>query len=104
MMMRLFERLNKEMHKTVLIVTHDMEQVFAYCDDVVIVADGKIRMNKKKKKFFEDSRLCKEMNILPPALIRTRDALNQNGFEIPSDIADIHALAKEIRKQVKRHG
>ena len=104
MMMRLFERLNKEMHKTVLIVTHDMEQVFAYCDDVVIVADGKIRMHGPAKKFFEDSRLCKEMNILPPALIRTRDALNQNGFEIPSDIADIHALAKEIRKQVKRHG
>ena len=104
MMMRLFERLNKEMHKTVLIVTHDMEQVFAYCDDVVIVADGKIRMHGPSRKFFEDTRLCKEMNILPPALIRTRDALNEKGFDIPSDVADIHALAKEIRKQVKRHG
>ena len=104
MMMRLFERLNKEMHKTVLIVTHDMEQVFAYCDDVVIVADGKIRMHGPARKFFEDTRLCKEMNILPPALICTRDALNEKGFDIPSDVADIHALAKEIRKQVKRHG
>ena len=104
MMMRLFERLNKEMHKTVLIVTHDMEQVFAYCDDVVIVADGKIRMHGPARKFFEDCRLCKEMNILPPALIRTRDALNEKGFHIPADVADIHALAKEIRKQVKRNG
>ena len=44
------------------------------------------------------------MNILPPALIRTRDALNEKGFHIPADVADIHALAKEIRKQVKRNG
>lgn len=61
-------------------------------------------MHGPARKFFEDSRLCKEMNILPPALIRTRDALNEKGFHIPADVADIHALAKEIRKQVKRNG
>ena len=103
-MMRLFERLNKELHKTVLIVTHDMEQVFSYCDDVVIVSDGKIRIHGPAKKFFEDSRLCLSMKILPPALIRMRDALNANGFSIPSDVDDITTLAKEIRKQVKRNG
>lgn len=104
MMMQLFNRLNKEGHKTVLIVTHDMEQVFQYCDDVVIVADGNIRVHTSAKEFFENSDMCKEMNILPPALIRMRDALNEKGFHISEKIDTIEELAEEIAKEVKRHG
>ncbi|MGM9942335.1 MAG: energy-coupling factor transporter ATPase [Bulleidia sp.] len=104
MMMRLFERLNHQFHKTVLIVTHDMEQVFAYCDDVVVVADGRIRMHGSAREFFEDSALCRSMNILPPSLIRMRDMLNERGFHIPADVRTMDQLAEEIGKQVKANG
>lgn len=104
MMMQLFNRLNKEAHKTVLIVTHDMEQVFQYCDDVVIVADGNIRVHTSAKEFFENSDMCREMNILPPTLIRMRDALNEKGFHISEKTDTIEELAEEIAKEVKRHG
>lgn len=104
MMMQLFNRLNKEAHKTVLIVTHDMEQVFQYCDDVVIVDDGNIRVHTSAKEFFENSDMCREMNILPPTLIRMRDALNEKGFHISEKTDTIEELAEEIAKEVKRHG
>lgn len=42
-MMDLFVELNKTYHKTVLIVTHDMEHVLHSCDEVVVVAKGKIK-------------------------------------------------------------
>ena len=41
-MMQLFMNLNKQMKKTVLIVTHDMEHVLNYCDNVVVVDNGQI--------------------------------------------------------------
>lgn len=104
MMMQLFNRLNKEQHKTVLIVTHDMEQVFQYCDDVVIVADGNIRVHTSAKEFFENSDMCREMNILPPSLIRMRDALNERGFHISEKTDTVEEMAKEIAKEVKHHG
>lgn len=103
-MMSLFSRLNKEMHKTVLIVTHDMEQVFHYCDEVIVVADGKISIHTEAKKFFENSEICRSMNILPPALIRMRDMLNERGFHIPDDVQTMDGLAKYIAKEVKHHG
>jgi energy-coupling factor transporter ATPase len=103
-MMKLFSRLNKEMNKTVLIVTHDMEQVFQYCDEVVVVEDGSIRTHMSVQDFFRDSSLCREMNILPPAVIRMRDMLNENGFAIDNSISDIGALARAAAKQVKKHG
>lgn len=104
MMMQLFNRLNKEQHKTILIVTHDMEQVFQYCDDVVIVADGNIRVHTSAKEFFENSQMCREMNILPPALIRMRDELNARGFHISEKTDTVEQLAKEIAEEVKCHG
>ncbi len=102
-MMNLFTRLN-QMGKTILLVTHDMEQVFTHCDDVVVVADGKCRIHTSVEEFFKDSSLCKEMDILPPALIRMRDALREKGFVIGDDVLNIPMLADAIAKQVKKHG
>ncbi len=103
-MMELFHSLNKKYQKTILIVTHDMEQVFSHCDNVVVVENGKIRMHAPVSEFFRDSSLCREMNILPPALIRMKDLLVQYGFEVPQEVQDIDGLAKVIARQVKHHG
>ena len=103
-MMSLFSRLNREMKKTILIVTHDMEQVFTYCDNVVVVENGTIRASMSVQEFFKDSSYCKEMNILPPALIRMKEQLIEAGFEIGEDVMDIDRLAEAVARQVKKHG
>ncbi len=103
-MMKLFRELNQKHGKTILIVTHDMEQVFKYCDNVVVMDNGKPRISTTVEKFFSDSSLCREMNILPPALIRMKDALREKGFRIDENVRDLNALANAIVKQVKKHG
>lgn len=103
-MMSLFSKLNREMNKTILIVTHDMEQVYTWCDRVVVVENGSIRAHMDVMDFFRDSSLCREMNILPPALLRMKDLLREAGFEIDERIHDIDALAACVARQVKKHG
>ena len=103
-MMKLFKRLNQEKGITVLTVTHDMEQVFRYFDEVIVMANGAPRIHMSVKEFFRDSRTCEEMDILPPALIRMRDMLRAQGFEIPDSADTLEALAACIAKQVKHHG
>lgn len=102
-MMELFKTLNTTYQKTIILVTHDMEQVFKYCDRVVVMDHGKVKTHETVEAFFQDSSKCKEMNILPPSLIRMRDLLNANGFSIGQEVVDTETLAKEIKKQVK-HG
>ena len=103
-MMKLFRDLNQKHGKTIIMVTHDMEQVFSFCDEVVVMEDGRPKIQTTVQEFFRDSSLCEEMNILPPALIRLKDALKKNGFEIDEDVKDIRTLAKLTVKQVKHHG
>ena len=103
-MMSLFHRLNRESGKTILIVTHDMEQVYRYCDEVVVMEQGKPKLRTDVQTFFHDSSLCRELNILPPALIRMKDMLRENGFTVSDEVSDVNMLAKELARQVKRHG
>lgn len=102
-MMTLFSRLNKEFNKTVLVVTHDMEHVLNYCDEVVVMVDGKVHLHEEVSQFFQDTSLLKQLNILPPAVVRARELLNAKGFNIPSNVLSLEALADEIRKEVKHH-
>ena len=44
------------------------------------------------------------MNILPPAIIRMKDLLRENGFEVDDNIRDVNRLAECIARQVKNHG
>ena len=103
-MMSLFHELNQKYGKTLIIVTHDMEQVFKYCDSVVVLADGKVMVHEDVSTFFRNSDLCREMNILPPALLRMKDLLAQQGIIIDESVQDIDSLADEIARQVKAHG
>lgn len=102
-MMQLFCRLNQEYGKTVLIVTHDMEHVLHYCDEVIVVADGHIREQCEVHEFFRSVDLLKELKINPPAVIRLREELREKGFQIPSDIVDMDRLIDAVASEVKGH-
>lgn len=102
-MMKLFVEMNEVYHKTVLIVTHDMEHVLTYCDHVIVVKDGHIEQTCDVKEFFQDIQILKELGIHPPAVIELRELLQAKGFHMDSNIIDMPTLAKEVAKQVKHH-
>lgn len=101
-MMSLFEMLNKKHGKTILVVTHDMEHVLDYCDEVVVVENGNIAMHVTKEEFFEDVTLMTKANINPPAIIRMRTMLQEKGLQIPNSILTIDELAKALKKEVSK--
>lgn len=102
-MMNLFVRLNKEYHKTVLIVTHDMEHVLQYCDDVVVVDQAHIVKTCDVKTFFQDVSILHQLQINPPAVIQLREALKEQGFSLSSTILNIDELAQAVEKEVNAH-
>ena len=102
-MMQLFVRMNKEFHKTVLIVTHDMEHVLQYCDEVVVMQNGEVAQTCDVRSFFEQIALLEQLHINPPAVIRLREELRRKGFTIDKTILDIDELARVVASEVKMH-
>ncbi len=99
-MMELFVKLNKEEHKTILIVTHDMEQVLTYCDNVVVMKDGKILTHQRVSDYFERVNQVNEIHMHLPPILALKESLIEGGFKLEGEVTDIDTLAKSIAKEL----
>jgi energy-coupling factor transport system ATP-binding protein len=102
-MMNLFMTMNRKYGKTVLIVTHDMEHVLTYCDEVVVVDKGKVILKSDAKTFFKNETLLDELNICPPKVVDMRRQLQNAGMKLSDEIFDIETLAQAIAMEVNDH-
>lgn len=102
-MMELFMDLNRKEGKTILLVSHDMEHVMKYADNVIVLENGKVRKQVKAKEFFEHPEWMEDIGINPPAVVRLKKQLKEQGFEIPDDVFDERKLADIVAGQVSRH-
>lgn len=101
-MMELFMKINKEFGKTILLVTHDMEHVLDYCENVVVVSHGKIVKDCKVNEFFSDIDMLHEMHINPPAMLRLKAALQEKGFDLKDTALTNEELVNMIVSEVKK--
>ena len=102
-MMELFKRLNEEYHKTVILVSHDMEHVLNYCKRVIVMSHGEVIKDCAVKEFFRSSDLLKELNITPPSILVLKDLCKEKGIIIRDDVFTIEECVKDIVSGVKNH-
>lgn len=101
-MIDLFVKLNKKVGITVILVTHDNEIVYNYADNTVLMADGEVKYSGNTLELFNDKEKVKEFNILEPKILSVKNALNDKGFKIPSNLRTIEELAKYLSKELKK--
>lgn len=101
-MINLFISLNKKLNKTIIIVSHDNEMVYNYCDNVVLMANGNVIYNGDTLSLFNNKELVKEYKLIEPKLVKLKNDLNSNGFNIPGEVRTIDELAKYLKREIKR--
>ena len=92
-MIGLFAMLNKKMHKTIIIVTHDNEIVYDFADDVVLLDGGKVVCKMKAHDFFAERELLESHDIYRPRIVYLKELLKDKGIMIPDDIHTLADLA-----------
>lgn len=97
----LFVSLNKKLHKTIIIVSHDNEMVYNYCDETVVLSHGKIMYHGSTLDLFNDSNKLKEFNMLEPQIVTFKNMLIEKGFKVSKDARTLDMISEEISKQVK---
>ena len=101
-MIDLFVKLNKKAGITVILVTHDNEIVYNYADNTVLMADGEVKYSGNTLELFNDKEKVKKFNILEPKILSVKNALNDKGFKIPSNVRTIEELAKYLSKELRK--
>ena len=94
-MMSLFKRIN-ESGKTIILVTHDMNHVLQYCDEVVVMNHGKVEKHDTVTNVFKDSEYLNSLGIDLPIITNFIIKLNNHGFNLDSSINNIEQLIAAI--------
>lgn len=93
--MNLFKEINKQ-GTTIVVVTHDMNHVLEYCDDIVVMKDGKIVLKDSVMNTFGNIQTLINLNIELPNITSLIDKLNKKGFNLSTRIRSEEQLAKEL--------
>lgn len=99
--MKVFSEYNQKLHKTVIIVTHDLQHVLDYADNVVVMDKGEVLYNDTKINFFAQERMMEELEFVLPKVILTRNKLIKKGFQLDPTIITMDKLVDGILKEVK---
>ena len=67
---------------TVLIVSHSMEDMAEYCDDIIVMHRGKVIMAGPKNEIFADSQSLTQAGLDIPQITRVMIELSKNGLDV----------------------
>lgn len=70
LMMEMFADLNRLFNKTIIIVTHEMDHVLNYCDDVILMSKGVVVKKQDVYSFFNDTEFLENYQIELPLLLQ----------------------------------
>ncbi len=97
--MNIFKKLN-EMGKTIILITHDMNVVYEYASNVVVLKEGKVVYDGDKNSLFEDYKALTKFNLKEPDLVRFTRLAREKGFKLSKNISSIEELVNELSKEV----
>lgn len=98
--MSLFKEINKD-GVTVILVTHDMDLVASYCDEVVVMDDGKVFTKCTPSELFGQD--LTEYSLQNPHIFDFALDLKKRGFDIDAaSLKTTEDLAKAIARRYKR--
>jgi energy-coupling factor transporter ATP-binding protein EcfA2 len=80
--MEVIARMNKELGKTIFLVTHDMEFVARYADRVLVFNECCLVEDGTPEKVFSQAALLKDARIRPPQVCELALGLQERGYPI----------------------
>ena len=97
---KLMKMLKNKYHRTIIIVSHDMDLIHKLVDNVVVLYNGEIVLYGNKYQVFNDPKILKKYGLLPPRIMLFRSkVLNKKGIKLEYR-EEINDLIKDIFRHV----
>lgn len=94
--MDLFHYINKEQHKTIILISHDMNLVYEHASRVVVMKDGIKQYDGNKQELFK-SDIYEKLSLTKPEVLSTIDVLNRDlGYKLGYDNYSLDDLIKSL--------
>jgi len=100
----LVKKLQKEVSPTIILVSHNMDDIAVMADRIVALKDGKIVADGTPKEVFSDRKHIEEIGLDVPFATQLSDEFIARGYDLPKDIISLDELADELAKIRENEG
>lgn len=99
--MDIFNKINKELHKTIIVISHDMDLVYKYATRCIVMKDASKVYDGTPMDLFLSDR-WNEYHLRKPELLNTIDEINKKlGLSIDYNIHTSEELILKIKEVLK---
>ena len=92
----------RECGNTVIIVSHSMEDMAKYCDDLIVMSEGKIILTGTCEEIFSSTELLESVGLDIPQISKLMIKLRSMGVEVDTGIYTVDKAFEEILKLYNR--
>lgn len=101
--MQLFKRIQQEFNITVILVTHDMNDVFEYTDEVKLLAAGELIREGRTEDILTDEMLLNAHHLEIPDIVRLTHDMERKGMVFEQMPRNTEAFITLYREWRARH-
>ena len=95
-LLKLLMKLKKFFNKTIIIVCPNIDDIYEFIDDIIIIDEGKILLHGNKYEIYNDNYdLIKEKNIRIPTIVEFIRQMKEKGIKL-DNVDNINELIKTI--------
>ena len=98
-MMEMFYKLNKEQNMTIVLVTHQMNDVSDYADHVIVIESGNVVKEASPKEVFSDASWLLEKQLGVPTTLAFVEKLKEKGWSTDKMPLTLDELADAILEE-----
>ena len=98
-MMEMFYKLNKEQNMTIVLVTHQMNDVSDYADHVIVIESGNVVKEGSPKEVFSDGSWLLEKQLGVPTTLAFVEKLKEKGWSTDKMPLTLDELAEAILEE-----
>lgn len=100
MLIKLIKLLKTKYKKTIIVVSHDVDTLYKFVDNVIILSNGKILAEGNKFDVFKDVKYLTENGVKVPRIVEFIHKVEEKTGKYLGKIDDVNDLIKEIYQNV----
>lgn len=96
--LRSIREYGKKTGATVIIVSHSMEDMAAYCDDIIVMAHAEVVLSGTRDEVFASADKLTAVGLDVPQITHLMALLRARGIEVPEGIYTVEAATDALRR------
>ena len=100
-LLKLLMKLKKFFNKTIIIICPNIDDIYEFIDDIMIIDEGKILLSGNKYDIYNNNyELLKEKNIRIPTIVEFINKMKQEGIKL-DNVDTINELIKTVYREMR---